>query len=349
MKSRGYPGRFLAIVAGTLFFLNLTAIESNGAYGVPFFYFTRPQLALDLSYEYDQENRKGPHTNRNDYTTTTREGFDLSTKGWVYHPSLLQFTARFEPEWEQELRRGSTRRRKRDDRFFTGYFIDIAILQKKPYTLNLFGQKQKSTQKSSFADRTNVESDNYGARLFLKYRAYPTTLAYIHDSTEQKGFFDTDEVTDRYILDSRHITERSRTYLKGERYERDRSVVGSSTDTKISSIDLNNLYRLTEDGRLNLGSGAGYSSRSGGQERSNYGLSESLQWAHRRNLESTYDLSYSRQSVPDYGRETLDGRIGLTQQLYENLTTGLSVYGTSDTFTVGRKNLYWGSADFAYR
>ncbi|MBI5139587.1 hypothetical protein HZA26_03185, partial [Candidatus Nomurabacteria bacterium] len=149
-------------------------------------------LEFDFLYEYEKDKRTGPYLNTVDNTTTFSEKLGIETWGWLYHPALLIYTLRLEPEWEQITEHREGRDKKSSRTFLEGYSTELTFLQYKPYSLTIFGDKYMSTIRHSFAGRSKKDSDTYGARLMLTYSFLPTQLNYTHVESTQTGFFTTD-------------------------------------------------------------------------------------------------------------------------------------------------------------
>ena len=109
-------------------------------YNSPYFHMERPRLGLGLAYIFDEDRREGQDTDTKDQTHEFKERLAIETRGWAYHPALLKYTLRFEPEWSQSIEKREPGENFRDNVFLPGYFADATILDAKPYTFYLFRQ-----------------------------------------------------------------------------------------------------------------------------------------------------------------------------------------------------------------
>ena len=96
----------------------------------------RPQLGLELKYEFEKEERTGFISDENSDVTYS-ERLDIKTRGWIYHPALAVYHLVFSPEWEQ-ARANSGGDTVKSDSFLNGFSADMTIFQYKPYSLNIF-------------------------------------------------------------------------------------------------------------------------------------------------------------------------------------------------------------------
>jgi hypothetical protein len=321
------------------------AIAAQNVWARRYFFIERPKLGLNLSYEFETEKRTGQDIDTDNTFQEFREGFDIQTKGWVYHPALLTFRVGLQPRLTQTIE-GDTD----GSPFLQGYSLDASFLPAKPYTLHVFGRRYEDSLRSAFAARSDTEVDTYGANLMLKYSVLPTTLSYVHRSSEQTGFFDSDEDTDDFRISSRHKKAKSDTKLLANYKETERKISGTTTRTKSSNGFINNNYNITGDRRLVLDSFLSYRwTETGSIDTSDSLLSERLHWQHRENLKSDYNFKYENNKSDDFKKETTSFDAQLTHLLYENLTTNVAGRGSLSDFTGGKEKIYGGNLDFFYQ
>ncbi len=321
-----------------------------------YFGIERPKLGLKLSYEFEEERRTGPNIDSEDVTHAFREGIELETDGWVYNPALLMYKVGFEPEWEQRMEKHTSLGRESRNFFIPSYLGDLTFLQYKPYTLNLFARRYTSPLRSAFTEKTETETETYGANLMLKHRVLPTTLSYTHFDSEETGFFESEEDRDDFRLSVRHPRKNSDTRLNATYSDNIRTteVVKTAeeitTRVKTSYNDIRNHYDLAGDGRKVLSSLASYRwTESNSIKTSDFGVSENFRWKHEKNLSSDYWIGYNKSRSEDFERGTTSFGAGLRHLLYENLTTSLKGHGSLSDFTGGSEDIYGGSLNFDYR
>jgi len=321
--------------------------DASAEYGGRNYSIDRPQLALDLSYDFESEERVGPYIASKNTTHVLKEKVDLQTAGWGYHPAFLTYTLGLSPEWEQTVERPDPGAKSTSDSFLLGYSLDTTFFPYKPVTLNLFGRRQRNALTSNLAARSETESDTYGATLMLKSRVLPTTLSYLHATLNQAGFYDSEEVRDEAYLQTRHEEKSNDTNLNAKYTATNRTVQGTTTGGENFSGGASNVWRLTPDQRGLLNSAGTYRWFENGENRSSgVSLSESLNWRHTRNFSTSYNLAYTRDSSGGYRSDSTSASAGFSHLLYENLTTSAS--GSASHSSQGEDS-YGGDLNFNYQ
>lgn len=343
------PYAFLLSATLLLFFFEVVVPSDNASaeYGGRSYVIERPQLALDLSYNFESEEREGPYIATKNRSHALKERVDLQTTGWGYHPAFLTYTVGLSPEWEQTIEKPEPGSRRASDSFLLGYSLDLTFFPYKPVTLNLFGKRQRSVLTSSLATRSETESDTYGATLMLKNRALPTMLAYARTTSNQAGFFGSEESRDEIRLQTRHAEKSNDTNINAAYTAQDRTSLGTAIRTENFSGGAQNTYRITPDRRMLLNSGLTYRwSESDLFRSSGISLSESLNWRHARNFSTNYQFTHTSDSSGDTRVGTTSASAGFSHLLYENLTTTASGRGSRSS---QGQNIYGGNLDFGYQ
>lgn len=342
--------RGLPLPAALLLFLfqaSVCAGIASAEYGGRSFYIERPQLGLDLSYDYRTEDQEGPYVSTKNTTQALIERLDLQTEGWAYHPAFLTYLLELSPEWEQVLEEpepgADTTRRN----FLLGYSLDTTFFPYKPVTLRLLGRRQKTVLDSSLAGRSETTSDAYGGSLTMKNRTLPTTLAYLHTTLDQTGYYDSTEVRDRASLQMRHDEKSNQTDLKALYEAVDRTALRTTTGTENFFGGAFNTWRLAPDQRGMLNSVLSYRWFTSDEYRSTgVTLGESLTWKHTPNFSTNYTIQYNGDSSQVTSVDTVSGSAGFTHLLYENLTTTGSVRGN---YSSQGENITGGNLSFSYQ
>jgi len=325
------------------------SVTEKKVYARRYFLIERPMLGFDLSYEFEEEERRGPDISREDATHTLSERFDIKTEGWIYLPALAVYTLRLSPQWEQTFFHPDEEGKRTARSFLQGYFAEFIFLQYKPYTLRLFADRHRSTLLSSFAQRSKTESDAYGAALMLKYRILPTTIDYNHEESSQRGFFTTDRESDKFRLNIKYDKHFGQTLLDASYTDTAQTTQGTSINLKTQNATIQNYSNLTKNKRITLSSGLGYSYAEGDIiKNTGYGLSENLQWRHMENLSTNYTLRYDKNTSEAFTTETKGIDFNLTHLLYETLLTSIDADASSNRFTGGETSLYRAGVDFNY-
>ena len=325
-------------------------LMASNAFAERRFFIERPSLGLGLSYKFEEDEREGPDIKTEKTTETYTEKLEIGTEGWFYHPALLIYTLRLFPEWEQTIQQSDGLEKRTSRTFLQGYFTEFTFLQFKPYTLNLFANKQTSTLESSFAQRSRTESDTYGGTLMLKYRILPTIINYNHLKSIQTGFFTSDEDRDEFRISMRHDKKLGDTRLDASYIDSVTTTNGVPIRSEAKNAFLNNFYYITKDNNILLSSGLIYRDTQNNLIKSTgYGLSENLHWRHRKNLSTNYSIRYDKDTSGEFSADKKSGEFNLTHLLYENLTTSMNVDGSSSEFTGGSEDLYGAGLNLNYK
>ena len=311
------------------------------------YYIERPRLALELSYRMETDEVEGPYLTTKNSTQILRERFDIETGGFIYHPALMTFTLRLSPEWEQEQDEYEPGSDQSSDSFLLGYSIDMTFLESKPYSLDVFARKQNSTLTTSLATTSESVTDTYGATLRLKYAVLPTTLALVHTTTDQSGFYVSHEDRDEARLNMRHTRPSNDTNFNAIWTTLDRSALGTTTSTENLFGIVQNFWRITPDNRVLLNSSLTFrDAKSNIFSSSGVDLSENLSWRHSDTFSTYYDLLLSQDKTENSSIDRTSVSAGLSHSLYENLITNASV--SANTSTIGEDD-YGGNLNLNYQ
>ena len=312
------------------------------------FYIERPEVRVLFSAEQENETRTGPFINSEKDTTTTRQKFDIRTRGWAYHPALVIFNAGLKPEFKQQTEESDTGYMQEDDSVFLGYFIDTTWLKNKPYTINLFTSMDRSDTSSSLAADTTTESSVNRGRLLLKYPVLPTTITAESKESTTESFFRTVDAEDSLRVESKKDTKGGKTELDIEIKEQNREINQVAYTTDVFRTDIRNTYR--PGSKSHLISGFGYSDISTVQRETTISrLYSRLRVNHRKNLHTDYGARYEQRDELNFSSDTTTLSAGLSHLLYENLTTTLNGSTTRSKLNNGELNTDIASVDFRYR
>lgn len=358
------PGQHLPSFSTALMAVFLSAVSAanpaHAEYGGRLYSIERPRLAVDLSYRMESEERRGPFVTLRNDTQTVNERLDIETAGWVYHPALMTYTLRLSPEWQQSLDEPDSGSSRSSDAFLLGYSLDMNFLPSKPYSVDVFARKQRSTLTTSLATTSETESDAYGATLRLKYSLLPTTLALVHTRSDQTGFFTSQETRDEARLNMRHARSSNDTTFIANWQTRERTTLGTTTPGATTNTEnllssLQNVYRITPDQRVLLNSNLTFrqtesevSSPSAISSFSSSGfvLTEALSWRHSKTFSTHYNLIHSQDKTNTTSIDRTSASAGLTHTLYENLTTAASA--SASTSSLGEDD-YGGNLNLGYQ
>jgi len=346
-----FSGSTKGIMTVLLIFV-IIIVTNEMVYANRYYYFERPKLGADFSFEYESEDERDAHNKDTEDTEYSfKESLKIATLGWLYHPALIKFNFEIEPGWKRVIRKTDSADKITRDTFLQSYSLDMTILEKKPYTLGLFTRMNYSTLKSSQAHTSETETGTYGASLSLKYKLLPTILNYTHSSSIQTGVFRYEEERDHFSLFARHKNKKSHTYFKTYYQLRERiSEDNTRLETDNSGSSILNTYKIGGDDSILLNSSFFHRWTERNSVSSNhYSIRESLGWKHRKNLQSTYNTSFSKSQAGDFANDIITAGAGLSHLLYENLTTALNLNASTNNFTGGSTDDYRGGINFNYK
>lgn len=303
-------------------------------------YLELPKFALDFNYEFDSEERKGATVEGRSSTNTYSEILDIQTGGWIFLPALAVYRLTLSPEWEQMRTEPVSGKKKGKNSFRLGYSGELTLLKDKPYTLQLFAKRSRSTVSTSFSEKNKSETDVYGATLFLKYPVLPTNISYKHNESDQSGFFVSSRVKDEITLYSKNDGFIGKTELNTLYTEEETTTRGTSQKYSQYQIDLNNSYILTENKNITLGSRLGYRQSEGVQDSSAFNVSERVVWKHKKDLKSEYSLRYDTSKSGDIERDVSALAFGLSAVPVQNLTASVFASGSFSNSTAFKENRY---------
>lgn len=290
-----------------------------------------PAVGALLRYQMNQDERTVRGIRSVDKSHTLTERVDLSSKGYLYHPALLQFRLKFSPEFMQTTQsttqatgdRGGT-----GNSFSPNYQVNATMLSQKPYSLNAFARHLEAQSWATYTGVTRTVSDAYGADLSLKYRLLPTTLGFSSSRSEQSGAYTSSSDLQEFHLVSSHSGKSSESSLSST-YSINKQLTNTTSSEIITfSNRFSNQYKITKDGRIRLGSNLQYQHQNANARKTDsLFLNEQLSWQHRKNLQSRYQYAFRQinSEVTENRSNALDARLSHT--LYENLTSTAGVSG----------------------
>lgn len=314
-----------------------------------YYFIKRPSLGGKLTYEFKDDSQTHNGITTTDTSHKFKEQISIQTAGWVYNPALMRYSLIIEPELiqsQEETIQGETIR---SSSFAPDYSMTATFLEAKPYTLNIFGNRQQISEWTSFSGNSESISNSYGAIEQLKYKTLPTSFGYTHTETEQTGFYTSSDIHDDFNLSSEHQSAKSNTRLTSTYSDDQRNSENLTSQIKTFNNNLFNNYR-TDNKKVTLDSAMNYSSQeSSWYDSQNINFREYLGWSHNPNLQSNYSTSHTRQKSGDFSSDMTTLDAGLTHLLYENLTTNVGSRASQNTYSDGKETAGEGFLNFSYR
>jgi hypothetical protein len=323
------------------------------------FFIERPKLGLHGYYRLEDEKRHAPQ-----YDTTTksqdfRESMTVATKGWIYHPNLMEYHIAFEPQWQQEMFRlspsikDSAESYERDTSLLA-YDVGTTLLKQKPVSLNIFANRKTGQIDLSNAQNSDLDTESWGTRLNFTNAKLPVSLALIHRQLDDNGFYQWKEDRDEVQATIRHNAQKSVTQLNVlyDNVDRKNRTSFQNTDisSKTTSTELTNAFLITDDNRVRLDSqiynmDADYD----GRDQDTWIVSENLYWALSPDLLTRYYTNYNRSEFGGSLNEQTRLGASLTHHLDDKLTTDLGAAAVFNDYDDGSEDRYLSNLGFLYR
>jgi len=319
-------------------------------------YHEMPKWDINLGYRYEDFTRKTPQSTTTTSSHRFTEGFTMTTRGFSYHPALINYTLSLSPSWEQELRRARDGSRSSGNRVRLEYGIDGTLLALKPFATEFFAESTRETRASTFGITTELDTTRYGLSLTLPWwqESFPLRVRYRHQTTDRTTADAPTSTTntDSWFIDGAQIKERSVTSLSAG-YSLDQTSGGVRDGrSEVTNGQFQNTLFLTEDLQLRLVSRlrGRWTETQFGTRNDNLRLNEELLWnrEHSANLTSDYAARYEYQRNNDQREQRFELNSGLRHQLYENLTTTLRGRAQREIGTTRDQDTYQGNFDMNY-
>lgn len=323
----------------------------------------RPKLGLRAQYRLTDEKRQTPYDTNDTTHRDLRESVLLETRGWIYHPDLLDFHLAFEPEWRQERFQQSQTTMTEDlesnkNTSILNYDVGATLLQRKPVSLYLFANRKAGDIDFTTIQDSDIENDTWGTRLNFTNSTLPGAIAWTHRKFDQTGFYYSSEERDEAQLRLRHNAKMSTTQLNLFYYDTSRTTrIASETaelethiESESTSTELTNAYLFKDDDSARLDSlvynmDADYA----GLDRNTWIVTENLYWQYGKNLFTRYRGNYSRREYGDAVNQEESLHAALTHHFRDRLTTDLGAGADFNDFEGGSEDSYRGDLGFLYR
>ena len=254
--------------------------------------------------------------------------------GWAYHPNLLQYSCLTELGLDWQYSHVDPSETGSDTHFLQRYHLALDFLRQKPYSLNLYADKDTIYRDYDFFNRARVDTEQFGARSGYSAGAVPFTIAYQHyhevvdDPTRPTTL---NENTISLQASNTRRSEQASTQLNYNFDDYSRQDDGFSDQSGLNqTVSLFDGEAWGQEGWIRLSSLLNYNSISETVTPTDKLLiQESLRLQHTERLTSFYEYAYDMNSSGDANADTHQGRAGLTHQLYENLTSTADVHGNT--------------------
>jgi hypothetical protein len=289
-------------------------------------------LDWEVIFEFDGRKRTGDAGDAKEVRFD--EELRLRQSGYSLDPRIANFSLELNPVYSQGDFDLPDQDEKLDASSFN-YDASVSLLHGTPGPVSFDAQATRNAGTSDFRLGSRSDFENKHQRLALNWKtsAFPSTFSYTErflDETFRSGF--TGAVSER--------EERLRTL----------SFMGHSSKTSVAleHNDLDDLVfdrdfteeraRLSHSARWGKGSHLNsrveYVDREGFQGYKNFYLAENARLQHTKKLYSTYMIDHSS-VTRELETERNAVSLGLTHQLYQNLTTSFALSGADTEFDSG--------------
>lgn len=308
-------------------------------------WFQLDPLDWDVTFKSDRSQR----TSNGETSQDTRfdEAIRLRQSGYSLDPRIATFSMELNPVWTQGNFKYTGRDEELDGRFLN-YNAGLSLLHgtQKPVSVNAQASRSSGTNDFSLGSRSEFETENRFLALNWKTSVFPTTVSYSErflDQSFRSGF--SGAVSNREDL--------LRTLkFNGRSSKMNLSLEYNDFDDRIFNRDYKETRaRWFHSARWGKGSHLNstliYTDKAGFQNFQNLHVAENAKLQHTDNLYSTYRLEHSSITQILETRRNSAG-LGLTHQLYQNLTTRFELSGASSDFDLGKQDEYGSLLDLNY-
>ncbi|GEM_PF-1774606 len=327
-KTRRWLGRTLVLSLGLLSACTAARehVHSTGA-----------SAALRLSAERQEETRdSGGATELKESESILKQTLLLATGGFVYHPKFIEFAIKGELGLNQRSIRASGAAANADrsvDANSNSYNLSATLFKDLPYTGNFYTYRTITTTRQSFFGTSQADVRATGVNVIAKDWWIPSrlnverykyrgsglnTFGQDRDSASLQGTRIEDDARYEYSIgvDDETIGTTSRSY----------SVLRANAST-MHLYGAEKLDRWTNSVR--------FQKQTGDVQTQNEGFSSLYHTQLSDDLTSDTTLVYSRTSSPGATTKTWTASPGITHQLFESLTSSLTVRSSRSDFDGG--------------
>lgn len=293
---------------------------------------------VELGFDRSQQSTATATSSSGTTSQKLRESVRLSNNNfYVLDPRLLTGSLGLQLNLAQRHANGTTLDSSEKDRA-TGYDLNLTALAQKPYVGNFFANRTHTASNQAFGGVVDGTRETRGIRLelhedsILKDKGFPWFKAEL--TAQQDHALNTTTFFERVTqLEERNkqvnfIAQKG--FTTADLSMRYFSLNDTQNTSVIHSVDFGSGLNNALNSSLTVGK------RSGEKPVSTTDLSEDLNLVHSRSLSSNYTYVLNRQLVGDEASRKHTARIGLTHELYTNLTTNVSAEGSQLVVSDGK-------------
>ncbi len=280
---------------------------------------------LQLNILQYQNERSSSGDKRKDKTIVFEERLALRTKGDLYNPNLMEFTAgvglglvqqKFASDSDSEKATGS----------LESYRLNMSFLRNKAYPFTIYLNRSDNLFAQRFQEPLRVRTESSGAMLSIRSKKWPMFFQWSRTETEQNAassdafFFKTKD--DRFKYSVTHdVSDFSRLSCDFDQADisYDRKVCW--TDFKQSSLTTSHDWIFGRDKKHRLHSFFSLRKHSGSFEAEILRLTERLTLQHTPNFSTNYLLRAIDSKQRSTKSRRIFGQASFNHRLYQSLVT----------------------------
>jgi len=303
-------------------------------------------LGVLVNGDYNQSRITGQNGTSTDYSLFFGPDFGLDAFGSIYHPNFINFTinGNISPGYltERGNENGVTPTGNSGFAVFGNYLVNVNILQEKPYRATLYLDQSYSEEENDLYNEIEVNTLRYGANLGYQSGPVPFTLEVWRQQQTTSGAADETSSEQEYALifaasNKRAAGDTALNYSLSDYTLSNNGGQGGGLDQAVGLNDVET-FGSREQFKLNSAAGFNESDNAGGNgpgddggRAQNFLGAENFSIQHSETLTSSYDASYyymdSSSSDGTVKSEGVNGDISLSHQLFESLTSSLTLAG----------------------
>ena len=293
---------------------------------------------VELGYEHTQNATENATTSSGSTSQKLRESLRIANNNfYLLDPRLLTGSMVVQLNLAQQRANGTAIDSSDKDRV-TGYDLNLTALKYKPYVGNFFANRSHTTSTQAFGGAVDGTRETKGIRLelhedsILKDKGFPWFKAEL--TVEQENTSNTTTFFNRVT----QLEERNKqvNFIAQKGF--------TTADLTVQYFSLNDTQNANVIHSVDFGTGLNnslnsslyFGRRSGEVPVSTTDWSESLSLVHNRNLSSYYTYVLNRQLVGQDESHKQTVNVGLTHELYTNLTTNVSAEGSQQILADGK-------------
>lgn len=321
------------------------------------FVMQRPKMGLGAYYKLVDEKRETQDSERRVTKQKFRESVTVATRGWLYHPDLMEYHLSFQPEWQQQTFRQNQAavhptHSEEQNTSLLAYDVGATFLKHKPLSLNIFANRKTGQIDFINAQDSDIESETLGTRLNLNNPRLPVFITWTHRTFDQTGFYASEEERDEAAIAVQHHANRSVTRLNMKYTNSETTRTDFDTldiTSTVMNTEFTNVLFLSDDERVRLDSRM-YTMQADycDLDQTTLAVSENLFWTHSKTLLTRYRADYSLREFDGFENEEKGLGVSLTHHLLDRLTTDLGAQANFGSFESSREDLYQSNLGFLY-